>query len=49
MEAEQDPAFRDRVAKIGVETVKNTPAEFRKIIQNDAATWTAIIKEMKTK
>jgi len=47
--AEKDPQFRARVAKIGVETVKNTPQEFRQIIMNDAATWAGIIKALKLK
>ena len=38
------PDSVERLAGLGVDTVGNTPAEFRKIIEADIARWSAVAK-----
>ena len=46
MAANQDPAFRARLEKIGVDPVVHTPAEFTKLIAEDYERWRVIIKDL---
>ena len=46
MAAEKSPEFRQRLAKIGVEPVENTPEQFAKLIANDVDQWGRILKEL---
>lgn len=43
MAAARDPGFRAQLEKIGVDPVEHTPAEFGKVIAEDAARWRDII------
>ncbi len=44
--AEQDPAFVDRLARIGIDPVLHTPEDFARIIAEDTARWRDIIKDL---
>lgn len=44
--AAQDPAFLDRLAKIGVDPVLHTPADFAKLIADETQRWRVIIQEL---
>ena len=44
--AEQDPAFLERLAKIGVDPVLHTPDDFAKIIADDLVSWRSVIQEL---
>jgi tripartite-type tricarboxylate transporter receptor subunit TctC len=47
--AEKSPEFRDRLSKIGVEPVANTPAQFAKIIADDTERWRDIVRDLNLK
>jgi tripartite-type tricarboxylate transporter receptor subunit TctC len=42
--AVRDPAIAERLAKIGVDPLGSTPAEFARMIDADIAQWSAVIK-----
>jgi len=44
LKAMRDPAFLDRLSKIGVDPVVTTPAEFSESIRADYAMWREVIK-----
>lgn len=46
MAAAKDPAFTGQLAKIGVDPVVHTPAEFAKMIADDAARWRDIMTSL---
>ena len=46
MAAGQDPAFLERLARIGVDPVVHTPQDFAKLIADDTARWRDIIAEL---
>jgi tripartite-type tricarboxylate transporter receptor subunit TctC len=41
------PEVRSKMAAIGVEVVSSTPASFAKTLQQDAAKYTKLIRELK--
>jgi tripartite-type tricarboxylate transporter receptor subunit TctC len=45
--AEQAPEFRERIERLGAEPVKNTPAEFAKIIADDTELWRDTVRDLK--
>lgn len=44
--AENTPAFRERLEKIGVEPAVNTPAEFAAIIAAETARWRDVVRDL---
>ena len=46
MAAERDPAFLERLARLGVDPVLHTPAEFAAAIAADAERWRGIITDL---
>lgn len=44
--ANQDPAFRDRLVKLGVDPVVHTPAEFAKQLAEDYERWRVIVRDL---
>lgn len=44
--ANQDPAFLDRLDKMGVEPVVHMPADFVKLIARDTAMWRDVVKDL---
>jgi tripartite-type tricarboxylate transporter receptor subunit TctC len=49
MAAEKSPEFRERLSKIGVESVENTPAQFAKMIADDTEQWRGIVTDLNLK
>jgi tripartite-type tricarboxylate transporter receptor subunit TctC len=49
MAAEQSPEFRERLDKLGVEPVPNTPEQFAKLIAEDAERWRDIVRDLNLK
>ena len=39
------PAVKDRLQKLGAETVGGTPEDFRKLIESEQKTWTKVVKD----
>jgi len=46
MAAENTPEFRERLQRIGVEPVVNTPAQFADIIAADTIRWRAVVRDL---
>jgi len=46
MAANQDPAFRDRLVKLGVDPVVHTPAAFAKLLLEDYERWRVIVRDL---
>jgi tripartite-type tricarboxylate transporter receptor subunit TctC len=44
--AQQDPAFRERLEKLGVTPIRHTPADFAKIIADDMAHWRVVVEQI---
>jgi tripartite-type tricarboxylate transporter receptor subunit TctC len=45
VKALRSPAVKERLNKLGAETVANTPGEFRKLLESEQKVWTKVVKD----
>jgi len=48
-QALQDPEVRERLARLGIEPVGGTPAQFSAMLEKDGGKWSKIITERQIK